>query len=63
MLALAFEKEEEERKRLLAEQEERDMELARKLDLELNLAEESARPAAETVMPNGHSGISMPGTW
>ncbi|PIL35712.1 hypothetical protein GSI_02442 [Ganoderma sinense ZZ0214-1] len=36
-LALELEKQEEERKRQLREQEERDMELARQLDLELNI--------------------------
>lgn len=64
MLALALEREEEERKKYLAAQEERDLELARKLDLELNIEQDAA---GETVLSSGaqHPGANsgMPGGW
>lgn len=68
IIAAAIEREEEERRRLAREQEERDLELARKLDLELNLTEDdtASPPSYEGAVPNGdanRNGDDMPGAW
>lgn len=65
MLALAMEREEEERRKYLAAQEEYDLELAKKLDLELNIDSNADVTAGETVLSNGgrQSSANMPGGW
>jgi len=59
-----MEKQEEERKKSLKEQEERDLEMARKLDLELNLdpSGEGSAPR-ETVLSGAQGATRMPGGW
>lgn len=60
-----MEREEEERKKYIAAQEEYDLELAKKLDLELNIDSAADVTAGETVLSSGgrHSGTNMPGGW
>ncbi|PSR78985.1 hypothetical protein PHLCEN_2v7172 [Hermanssonia centrifuga] len=63
LLALAFEHEEDERRKRAEEQEEIDRQLARRLDLELNLTEEESGGRDEMVLNGTQTPGSMPGGW
>ena len=68
-VAKTWREEEDERRRLAKEQEERDLELARKLDFELNLveADEADEGATQHAVPASNGAQlnngSMPGSW
>lgn len=73
LLALELEREEDARRREAEERERADEELARKLDMELNLAEEDASGQSEPTdgapaQSRGHrtdsgSAVHVPGAW
>ena len=61
MVYIALERDEEARERAAEEQEQRDLELAKKLDMELNLAREEDRD--DEVQGRETHRSDMPGGW